>query len=75
MVKLFDFKVWLALLKGSDELQKFAFDEVKKVAQHYYLHTIITAEEKSREIISKLLKNPLVKTFTDILCRQAEHIK
>ena len=32
MVKLFDFKVWLALLKGSDELQKFAFDEVKKVA-------------------------------------------
>ena len=84
MVKLFDFEVWPALLKGSYELRKFGFKEVKKVAKYYCLHNIITAEEKSiaikhwplfRERISKLRKNPLVETFTDILCRQAEDIK
>ena len=34
MVKLFDFEVWLALFKGSDELPTFGFEEVKKVAEH-----------------------------------------
>ena len=33
------------------------------------------AEEKPRERISKLCKNRLVETFTDILYRQAEDIK
>ena len=52
------------------------FEEVKKVAEYYCLHKF-TAEEKSlaikhwtlfRERISKLCKNPLIETFTDILC-------
>ena len=84
MVRLFDFEVWRALFKGLDELQKFSFEEVKKLAEYYCLHNIFTAEEKSlatkhwplfRERMSKLRKNSLVETFTDILCRQAEDIK
>ena len=45
-VKLFDFEVWPALLKGSDELQKFDFKEVKNAAKYYCSHNISTAEEK-----------------------------
>ena len=83
MIKLFDFEVWPALFKGLDELQKFCFKEVKKVAEYYCLHNI-TAEGKSlaikhwplfRERISKLHRNPLLETFTDILCQQAVDIK
>ena len=44
--KLFDFEVWPALLKGSDELQKFDFKEVKNAAKYYCSHNISTAEEK-----------------------------
>ena len=49
-VKLFDFEVWPALIKGSDELQKFGFEQVKKAAKYYCLNYIITAEEKSLAI-------------------------
>ena len=84
MVKLFNFEVWPALFKGSDELRSFGVEEVKKIAEYYCLHNIVTTEEKSlaikhwplfRERISKLRKNPLVETFADILCRQAEDTK
>ena len=84
MIKLFYFEVWPGLFKGLDELRKFCFKEVKKVAEYYCLHNIITAEEKSlaikhwplfRERISKLHKKPLLETFNDILCWQAENIK
>ena len=46
MVKLFHFEVWPALFEGSYEARKLGFEEVKKVAEYYCLHNIITAEEK-----------------------------
>ena len=50
VVRLFDFEVWPALFRGSGELRKFGFKKVKKVAEYYCLHNIITAEEKSLAI-------------------------
>ena len=83
MVNFIDFEVGLELFKGSDGLQKFGFEEVKKITEYYCLQNIITEEKifpikhwsLFREKISILSKNPIVKTFTDILCRQAEDIK
>ena len=45
MVILFDFEVRPTLFKGSEKLRKFGFEEVKKIAEDYYLRNIITAEE------------------------------
>ena len=49
MVTLFDFEVRPTLFKGSEKLRKFGFEEVKKIAEDYYLRNIITAEENSLE--------------------------
>ena len=49
MVILFDFEVRPTLFKGSEKLRKFGFEEVKKIAEDYYLRNIITAEENSLE--------------------------
>ena len=45
MVILFDLEVRPTLFKGSEKLRKFGFEEVKKIAEDYYLRNIITAEE------------------------------
>ena len=74
MVNFIDFEVGLELFKGSDGLQKFGLEKVKKITEYYCLQNIITKEKVLpikhwslfREKISKLRKNPLIKTFTDI---------
>ena len=50
MVKFFNFEVWPALFKGSDELRSFGVEEVKKIAEYYCLHNIVTTEGKSLAI-------------------------
>ena len=59
MIKQFDFKPCLALLKSSDDLQKVGFDEVKKVAQHYCLHNISSiVNDGIEEVLYLLRKDP-----------------